>query len=667
MSVPAPLSVHDERLLQVDFLRGLALVLILLFHFRVPDFWGGIAGVDVFLVISGFVMSLWVQRCQLRSGVAAFPWRQYWRARVLRLLPALLLVVAVTLVASWVWLLPLELKYTAKHAGSAALFASNLFLFRETGYFTTAIWGKPLAHTWSLALEGQFYTIFPFLMVALAACRRPLWVLALLAVAAFWGALALSGVDSEAAYAMLPGRLWAFLLGIWVATLPLIAWRPGAADVVSLMAFFGIVISCLIFTPQTPWPGWGSLLPAFSAAAFLMAAPAADRLGWLWQNRGMVSLGRISYSFYLWHWPLLVFWFITTNGSDHLWQRWLLLPLCWLLAWVGWRYVELPFTQGRLRRAPFVVPVLLVGAGMLLLTGLVIWYHQGVPQRFAPATLHALDQSQEINPFRGKCPLGPRDGAVLPDIHCFVEGAKVPNWWVVWGDSHADVAVPAIEQRARADGAEVYQAIFGGCGPLTSASGLWRVRLAHGCVEFASDVLAWAVREPHVRQVWILARWPVYVEGTGFGRMDDLDWLMWSPRAARFDADHAEATMLDDLEKTVGLLTRAGKRVVIAGPVPEQPESVTVCVLRGQLPLVASGHCEVSRAQAEHRQARVNRVLRQVQQKYPGVVSIWPAQWACDRAVCRGFDGATPLYSDDDHWTPEAFRHFLQSAMPVNP
>lgn len=653
--------------MHVDFLRGVALVLVVLFHFRVPGFWGGFAGVDVFFVVSGFVMALWVRRRQGDPGKAAFPWRQYCRARLLRLLPALLLVVAVTLVVSWFWLLPIELKYTAKHAGAGLAFASNLFLFRETGYFTTAIWGKPLAHTWSLALEGQFYVLFPLLMIFLATRRKPLRVLAMLVLLAWVLALVLYRINSEAAYALLPGRCWAFLLGIWAVLMPPVVWRPALADVVSLLAFLGIAVSSLIFTPQTPWPGWGSLLLAFSAVAFLLAAPSAGRLRGLWQNAGMVSLGRISYSFYLWHWPLLVFWLMVANGTDAPWQRVLLLPLCGLLAWLSRRWVELPFTRGALRRAPFVVTALLLATGLGVLAGGAIWYQQGVLQRFSPTALHVLAQSEQVNPYRGGCPMGVRDGTTLPDARCFAGNPETLNWWLVWGDSHAEVAVPAIEQRALAQQAVVYQAIFGGCGPLVSPAGLWRMHLAGGCADFAAGVRQWAVQEPRVRQVWILARWPMYVEGSGYGRLDGLDWLTWSPRAPEFDPDRAEATMLRDLQQTLGLLTQAGKQVVIAGPVPEQPELVTACVLRGQLPWVAAGRCEASRNEVEHRQMRVSRVLRQVQREFPQVTVIWPAQWSCNTELCRGFDGPMPLYADDDHWTPDAFQHFLQAVIPTPP
>jgi len=337
----------------IDGLRALAVTPVILFHAGVAPFSGGFVGVDIFFVISGYLIT-----AILLQDIAAqrFSILDFYARRARRILPALLVVVVVTLLASFFLLLPNELEQAAKAARRIAVFASNhLFWQTQNDYWQqNVLANQPLLHTWSLAVEEQFYFVIPLLLVLCSKLGRRFGVLLALTslgvvslfLSQYW-----LGNDRAAAFYLLPSRAFELLVG---AVLAVILQRGNKQRLFinQCLGSVGIIfigVSIFFYHDKMPFPGAAALLPCLGAAALIYAGAAqSGQVGWvnrLLNMRTLVFVGLISYSLYLWHWPVLVL--LRSAG----WYAWglpempmaIVLTGIFLLSWASWRWVELPF------------------------------------------------------------------------------------------------------------------------------------------------------------------------------------------------------------------------------------------------------------------------------------------------------------------------------------
>ncbi len=321
-------------------LRAVAVAIVVLFHFAVPGFQGGFVGVDVFFVISGFLMTK-IIASQLGAGTFSLPVFYLHRAR--RIFPALAVLCAALLLFGWLSLEPRDYRTLALHAAASLAFVSNFTYLGEAGYFDTAAAEKWLLHTWSLSVEWQFYLVFPLgLMLArrFAKSRRSL----LLVVAAAFAAslllsIKLTANHLELAYYMLPTRAWQMLAGglVYFAT---DAFRPGRVTAIALeLTGLGLIIaSAVLFSSAIAWPSYRALAPVAGACCVLLARRTASPLT---TNPAAAFLGDTSYSIYLWHWPVAVALTFPGLKTQPLWQCGGI-ALVMVLAYASWRWVERP-------------------------------------------------------------------------------------------------------------------------------------------------------------------------------------------------------------------------------------------------------------------------------------------------------------------------------------
>lgn len=333
---------------EVDGLRTVAVVPVVLFHAGLPGFAGGYAGVDVFFVISGFLITTLLLEDLRRDRFSVV---HFYERRARRILPALTFVVAVTtLVAIWT-LPPVRLGEYGASMIATALFAANVYFWRTTDYFATAAEERPLLHMWSLAVEEQFYIVFPLLLLALWRWRRGgsdalLWGTFLgMAALSFALAILAAGWKPVANFYLPVTRAWELLAGSLVA-LALKGAPPAAGRFTPWLAGLGLalVLTALLgIDDTTPWPGSWTMVPVAGTALILAFAradcPTGRVLGW----GPMVWIGLLSYSIYLWHQPLLAFARVTTPGHPSLGLMAVLALATVPLAWVSWRFVEQPF------------------------------------------------------------------------------------------------------------------------------------------------------------------------------------------------------------------------------------------------------------------------------------------------------------------------------------
>ncbi len=446
---------HLRHRPEIDGLRAVAVLAVVLFHagLGLP---GGYVGVDVFFVISGFLITSLILR-DLRSG--RFSLGEFFERRVRRIVPALAVLVLATLVVGWFCLLPRGFIDLARSAVAVAALGANLYFWRNTaGYFTPSVDEMPLLHTWSLAVEEQFYLVVPLLLMAVFRFRalRGTRPLLLLAATALLVSLAFSVIAVRllpgVAFFFLPSRAWELLCGAALAVLPsdrTPAGRP-AREILGYAGLAGVVAPCFLLTRATPFPGLAAVAPCLGAALVIFAngrhpAAAPTSLARILAAPPVVFVGLISYSLYLWHWPVFAFCRYWSMDPLSPAERFALLALAFALAILSWRFVETPFRRRAVcadRRPLFLA----AGGGfalVLALAGFVI-LTRGFPARLPAAALaFAAGESDEPPPFHRKVADIQND-----DLPRFGPAGR-PASVLLWGDSQAYCLLPAF--RALAD------------------------------------------------------------------------------------------------------------------------------------------------------------------------------------------------------------------------
>lgn len=436
----------------VDGLRAVAVLLVIFGHLKQYAL-GGYIGVDIFFVISGYLISAHILS-EMREG--RFSIVTFYERRIRRIFPALLVMLAFTSLLAWRYLYPSELADYARSLIAAIFSVSNLLFWHQAGYFDAPSLVKPLLHTWSLAVEEQFYVFFPLFLVLI---RKFLPTRLKSAIFAFTGitfALSVYYVhrDASAAFFFAPLRAWELLFGTILSQhyLPDIR-RAICRHIASVGGLLLIFIPAFVYTEATPFPGLAALPPCLGAALLIAAGETGPSLGGrLLSLRPVVFVGLISYSLYLWHWPILVFQTIGNlliNDPDSSRRvKIAIFAVSLLLGYLSWRFVETPFRKGRFR--PARTPLFLVnGAAVALLSlaAVAALLSHGAPRRFPADALRAasyLNTKMDAPYNGGTCFFGPDDQyRTFQPAACFhdVPGKKT---YLLMGDSHAGHLWPGL-------------------------------------------------------------------------------------------------------------------------------------------------------------------------------------------------------------------------------
>jgi peptidoglycan/LPS O-acetylase OafA/YrhL len=378
---------------EIDGLRAVSVLSVILYHADLHVFRGGFVGVDIFFVISGYLITT-ILLGELKTGT--FSLAKFYERRARRILPALFVVAFACVPFAWLWLVPVDLESFSRSLIAVSAFASNVLFYESTAYFEAAAEWKPLLHTWSLAVEEQYYLVFPLLLlVAWRLGRR--WVPAILvavALASLAVARRTSVSDPPAAFYLLPARGWELLSGALVALHVTSGgrWtgrRPSALvrQICALLGLLLIAYAVVMFDKKMPYPSLYTLVPIGGAALIILFARGQTWAGKLLGGRALVSVGLMSYGAYLWHWPLFVF--ARHKSVPRVPDTALMAALsvaALVLAYLSWRYVERPFRSRRKvsRRRIFAFAAL--GSTVLVASGLVGHFTRGNSGRIADAT-----------------------------------------------------------------------------------------------------------------------------------------------------------------------------------------------------------------------------------------------------------------------------------------
>lgn len=431
----------------INALRAWAVILVILFHFSVPLFSGGFIGVDVFFVISGFLMTgILYRHFYEKPQLGRVPFYvfiyQFYLSRATRILPALLVLCAVLLIVAWFTLPATYFKPLGKYTVGAVVFLSNWMFYKESGYFDAHSHGKLLLHTWSLSVEWQFYLILPLVVMLCWWALKSRNKLIAVYVLGFFGSLGFAiyqaKLDPSAGFYLLPSRAWQMLSGGLVYLLaPSLKFTARRTNLLSATGYLCIIASTLWFTAATPWPSYHALLPVFGACLIL----AANSTNPLWSfGRVGQALGSSSYSLYLWHWPFSVVLFYLS------WTDWvpavcMALLLSLVFGGLSYRLVETP-SRRWLGKLHSIKSSAVIGMAVVL-TAAAGWYvkkEEGVSGRLSSELEQVFDEQNNLNRRFGECGYS-RDE---PTLDCLYGGSKLGA--IVLGDSHAQSVVRSIEK-----------------------------------------------------------------------------------------------------------------------------------------------------------------------------------------------------------------------------
>ncbi|EAQ28148.1 putative membrane-located cell surface saccharide saccharideacetylase protein [Erythrobacter sp. NAP1] len=603
----------------IDGLRALAVLPVLLYHAGLPGFSGGYIGVDIFFVISGFLITGIIVR---EIDADTFSILDFYERRARRILPALLAMIAFVLIgASWLFL-PSDLESVGPSALAAVLFMANVWLFTETGYFQADAEVTPLLHTWSLGVEEQFYIAVPIglLLIARFMPKRRVALLVLATLASFVWAVAKQADSDGFAFYMLPTRAWELLAGSLLALgiVPQVK-RQWVAEALCAGALALIAFAVVTYDKATVFPGITALAPVLAAVALIHCAPGTSA-GRLLSLKEPVAIGLISYSLYLWHWPLIVFWRYILSDKLTLVDSLGLIAVSLAIAWASWRFIEQPFRSKARFPTPRIWRWSLGGMGLAAAAALILMFQGGWESRFEPGTLRYAKASEDHSPLRSEC-IADRVGDHSPAC-TLGSGSDAPTA-MLWGDSHGVEIAYVLGEQASARGEALVQRTRGSCPPAIGYDPARDPR----CIAFNQNVLEEIAATPSLQTVYLAGYWE-----QGPYRSAGVDKL---------------------IDKTITAIQALGREVVLVGPVPTQPVAV---------PRLLALHGEEADTTSA---ARFLRRIGYFTQRYPE----WRARGVTiidtrdifikgERTVILA--GGRPLYYDDNHLSLAGARRLLE-------
>lgn len=622
-----PKSSHEAppgaRRDDIQGLRALAVLAVIAYHANERLLPGGFAGVDVFFVVSGFLITGVILR-PLAAG--KFSLLDFYQRRVRRIFPALFIVIFATLFAGLSFFPPGVLIKLLESQLFTTLFTSNFYFLDKTDYFDLQAELMPLLHTWSLAVEEQFYIVYPPILIALHRWARPFLApaLAVMLLASLGYSQALLHAHAEVAFYSPLSRAFELLLGALAATSASRFKLPRvAADAVSLAALAGLAASFLFIEGSSPFPGLLALLPCLSTAALLLAQGSLGSRALA--ARPFVVVGDMSYSLYLWHWPLLVFAKFLAPGSAI--AIIVALALAFAAAALSWRCVEKPILAAR------PLPALRLGAAAIaasILAGLPIYLAGGLPGRFPPRARVFIAAAEDYNHDRKKCHMR-SDRPVPYEATCVYGAAGSTPSVAVWGDSHGAELAPVLGARLAQSAMSLRSITMSGCPATLSREG--------PCARHTAETLAAIKADPAMR------------------------WIVLASNLHGEDAFARDSVA--GVERSALELKRAGKSVIIVQPIPTydfDPPSMLALAARSGRDVARVG---MARTRFEQESGWIDREFKRFRDE-TGVGGVAPSDIYCDALRCRVYEekiGA--LYYNQGHLSRRGAGPLADAILPL--
>ena len=611
---------------EIDGLRALAVVPVILFHAGFEIFSGGFVGVDIFFVISGFLItSLLIEDIEKQR----FSIVDFYERRARRILPALFVVMFVSLVMAWVWMLPSQMKDFSESLIAVSFFVSNMLFWKESGYFAPDSETKPLLHTWSLSVEEQYYVLFPLMLVFLWRYGRnkAFWAIVVLALMSLilseWG----WRNKPTANFYLVISRAWELFAGS-IAAFIAVKHGPRPNNTLALIGLGGLLFSLFFYDKSIPFPSLYALVPVLSVVCLLLFAGQPTYVYSFLSNRLFVGIGLISYSAYLWHQPLLAFARITHVGPPDLAVMGALAALSMVLAIISWKYIEGPFRKRKGAKAISRAAIFkssLVGLVLFSIVGTAGHFTNGFERLIAsPAQLDFLATASR-SPFSTECHAG-RNHPLTYEQSCEYFGEDVSV--AVLGDSHAVELSYNLGKLLEPQGLGVKHLSFSGCIPSYGIE----VDDFSACSDWTQEVIEALINDDRIDTVVVSYRIAMAL----YGNHDDS-----YPEFVDKRGDELRGKIWRALVNTIDTLQASGKRVIYVLQAPELPRTIEYLAPHGDYRPLG-----VERAWWDQ---RMHYVYQHLGDLPDNIDIVDPEPIFCDDQHCYAGTATTAFYFDDDH------------------
>ena len=681
---------HSVYRPDIDGLRAVAILSVVIFHAFPSVLTGGFVGVDVFFVISGFLISSIIYK-SLQSN--DFNFLRFYANRCRRIFPALILVLSSCYAFGWFTLLTNEYEQLGKHIAAGTGFIQNVVLWKEAGYFDTASELKPLMHLWSLAVEEQFYVIYPALIWC--AWRFRFSILALVVILATISfSLNVSGIEEDLnkTFFLPQTRFWELMLGGLLAHIQSGFSRHTASsiklklanflqrllrqssdapfteiDASNFLAFVGlslIFISVFSLGRGQLFPGWWALLPVLGATLLIFSGPLSWVNSRILANPFMVFIGLISYPLYLWHWPLLAFARIFEFGTPSVNIRFGVVALSFFLAWLTYKFIERPCRFGKktwIKTATLCVLMLsvgFVGYNTFLRKGYEFRYRTLVLNESKLAmldpTIHDLECTKE-NPEFSAAGLCQRSKLSAPNI-------------LLLGDSHAGHLYHGLAALSAWTPLSVSKISKGGCLPFFGVTSRGKGE-PEGCLNLMNNALEFIENTASIQTVVLASRGPLYLTGKGFGNALSefkIDWKLSLNNNPEI-TDPKDIFRLA-MKTTIKRLLDKNKNVIFVLDVPELDFDAKSC---NESPLMlrksARQICAISRQAFDIRNNEYRALVYSILKDFPSVKIFDAAAKLCDDKMCWAKKDNVLFYNDTNHLTLLGSEYITKSLIKLIP
>lgn len=607
----------------INGLRAIAVIAVVLFHFNASWMPGGFAGVDVFFVISGFLMTGIIFRGIEQEN---FSIMKFYVARANRIIPALAVLCLVLLVFGWFYLTPLDYRELGKHVGSSMGFLSNIIYWRESGYFDAASHEKWLLHTWSLSVEWQFYIIYPLVLVAIRKFMslKAMKVTVLVGtVLGFIFCVIATYKWPNPAYYLLPTRAWEMMIG-GVAYLYPLKLTENKKKVFEWVGLALIILSYIFITKENLWPGYLALIPVLGAF-LLIQAQRNDSV--VTGNIMFQSLGKWSYSIYLWHWPLVVSIYYFSLNEQFIYFG---IITSVIIGYLSNKYIErLDFKNNFSNFAQYLKCKPLWFVFMVGLFGYVVFTNNGFV-KFSPDNYQRLISESTPSPYRNKCHIGSYQ---KPSKSCEYFGENIS--WATFGDSHTVEIAYALAKKLESKGEGLKHFSFSDCKPsYKELDGFSK------CAKWYNETIKYIIDNDKIRNVVFNHRFTRAIFGGDANNYPD---------EIEVDISNETLSTIDKLDELIFLLASKKNNVYIFYPIPELPRPINQLIsnkLRNSESLENIVGTDLNWYKNRNR----NMISHFNKSKYPDNVHfIKPENAFCDNNNCYAVKDGTPLYFDDDH------------------
>ena len=625
---------HVKYRSDIDGLRALAVFAVVGFHIFPEYIFGGYVGVDIFFVISGYLISGIIIK-NLSSDTFSF--RLFYQNRIRRIFPALILVLASCLLFGWFSLFSDEYKQLGKHMIGVTTFSSNFFFWRESGYFDNTAETKPLLHLWSLAIEEQFYLIWPLLIWSIYKHRLSIiYFVILITMFSFFINIILVNSYQVADFYLPLSRFWELSIGylLYYKETNLNQIKVVHRNIISIIGLLFILLVILFFNNRSQFPGWLAILPTLGAALLIYAGPDAWINSKILSRTIIVGIGLISYSLYLWHWPILAYANIVIGSTPGIYTRILILVISIFLSYITFKYIELPIKLSKNKKKLPQVVFLIASMTVLFILATLLYFSDGLSFRKSISVMqenrNELIRAPQTNEdcfeyIKNKSPLFP---------YCKYTNAHSLNTVAIIGDSHAHVAYEGLAELFKDKGLNTVLLANSGCPPYLGAPEGKNSKEKESCSERTNQILRILLSKKDIHQILIFTRGPVYTTGT-------------EPLTGDKDLSNKNYYSINkfvsSIQKTIEKINDNSKTIYFITENPELPFLAEYCLTR---PLRSiKNTCNLPTEIVTLRQKEYLEAIKRLK----GVQVIIGMKLFCPDKTCKIYNDNKLLYADDDH------------------